>query len=556
MSRDPRIVERWLAVAAEAHRAGRLDAASRRYDRVLRTLPVHPDALHLKGLALYQQGQAAAALALIDQALAVAGDRADIHANRALVLQALDDAAAARAAFETALRLAPDDPSFALRLARFDAHHGRHELALATLRRAAGQAPERAEIWTALAAAARVAGPADEAVAAAQRAVALAPGSPAALSELAQAVGLAGQPEDAVATYRAALAAGADAPTLWNNLGNCLRELGDLDAAIASFEACLARAPDHAAARATLGTCLLMRGDPRGWAAYEARLALPGQPAPVAPRWDGAPLAGTLLVRAEQGLGDVLQFVRFLPLARARVGRLALAVPPVLAALLAGLDGVDALVPYGAAVAPPDAEAALLSLPGCLGIDPWAPPAPVPYLAADPQRLRRWAAWLDDAAPAGLRVGVAWQGSVGGAVDRGRSIPAAALLPLAAIPGVRLVALQRGPGLEQAAALPPGSLAVPGPEFDGDGAFLDSAALLQALDLLVAPDTAIGHLAGALGRPAWIALKPAPHWPWRLAGDRTPWYPTLRLYRRAAAEPDWGPVVARMAADLAALAAG
>jgi hypothetical protein len=191
----------------------------------------------------------------------------------------------------------------------------------------------------------------------------------------------------------------------------------------------------------------------------------------------------------------------------------------------------------------------LWSLPHRLGVGGDVG-ALVPYLRAEPEAVARWARVLD---PAFINIGIAWQGNPARRIDRGRSIPLAAFAPLARVPGVRLVSLQKNFGLEQLASLPAGMQVLdPGPDFDeGRDAFVDSAALLENLDLVISSDTSLPHLAGALARPTWLALGPVPEWRWQLGRADSPWYPDLRLFRQQPGE-GWSPVFEAMAQALAA----
>jgi hypothetical protein len=259
-------------------------------------------------------------------------------------------------------------------------------------------------------------------------------------------------------------------------------------------------------------------------------------------------------VHAEQGLGDTMQFCRYLPMLTAHGIDVVFEVMPQLKALMHTLPGNFRLSVRGEPPLPFDYQCPLLSLPLALATDLGSIPSQTPYLAVDPQRAAHWNS-LTRAIP-GLRVGIAWQGNPG--VERlvwarGRSMPLAALAPLAKIPGVSLVSLQKGPGSEQLkdAGFPVLDL---GPEFDGGpDAFLDTAAVVSALDLVISTDTAVAHLAGALARPVWTALPVVPEWRWLLDRNDSPWYPTMRLFRQTH-RGDWESVVAALAAALAPLA--
>jgi hypothetical protein len=272
------------------------------------------------------------------------------------------------------------------------------------------------------------------------------------------------------------------------------------------------------------------------------------------PRWQGEALAGrTLLVQAEQGLGDTIQFARFVPfLARCeQEAQIIFQVQSSLRDLLTTLPGNLTIVGQGSGLPPFDVVCAVQSLPRLLGTRADVIANSVPYLSADPARV---AAWRDRLGPGGFRVGISWQGNpVSPAI--GRSIPLAAFAPLSKVPGVRLVSLQKHVGLEQLTGLPPGfAVETLGEDFDrSPGAFLDTAAVMHSLELVIVSDSAVAHLAGALGRPGWVALPHVPDWRWMLDRSDSPWYPTMRLYRQPV-RGDWASVFARIAADLAALA--
>jgi hypothetical protein len=194
-----------------------------------------------------------------------------------------------------------------------------------------------------------------------------------------------------------------------------------------------------------------------------------------------------------------------------------------------------------------DVHVPLLSLPGLLGTTPSSIPADVPYLRADPRLVRRWRKELKPLA--GFRVGIVWQGNASNKRDHLRSVALPLFEPLARVPGVRLVSLQKGPGSEQAAQAGFGVLDLSGRLDEESGPFMDTAAVLANLDLLVSVDTAVAHLAGALGVPAWLALPLAPDWRWLLGREDSPWYPSLRLFRQCR-PGDWDDVFRRIAAAL------
>jgi hypothetical protein len=273
------------------------------------------------------------------------------------------------------------------------------------------------------------------------------------------------------------------------------------------------------------------------------------------PSWDGSALDGkTILVQAEQGAGDTFQFVRYAGIVKAKGGRVVLQCQPALAPLLASCPAVKQVVARGVPLPGCDLTAPLLSLPWLCRTTLETIPSEVPYLAMDPARVDSWRARL--AAYPGVKVGICWQGNPKFKRDRLRSVPLASFAPLAAVAGVCLVVLQRGTGLEQIAQQK-GNVNIvdlPGRSEDLAESWLDTAALIQALDLVISVDTAVVHLAGALGAPVWVALPSMPDWRWLLDRDDSPWYPTVRLFRQR--KPgDWPEVFQRIAAALQHLVA-
>jgi hypothetical protein len=274
--------------------------------------------------------------------------------------------------------------------------------------------------------------------------------------------------------------------------------------------------------------------------------------APPGPRWDGSPLNGKiLLITSEQGLGDSLHFIRYAPLAKAKGGRVLFDCPDPLASLVATCPGIDKVVSRNKPGVTYDTHIPLLSLPSLFGVPPEAATAPVPYLHPDPARVAHWREELADVP--GLRIGIAWQGSTIHKGDKLRSVPLTRFAPLAAVPGVSLCSIQKGTGSEQLTDPSAAPLNVIDLGARTGAEMADTAALMMNLDLVIAVDTAVVHLAGAMGRPAWVALPFAADWRWLREGERTLWYPTVRLFRQTV-RGDWDGVFGRLAVALAAAA--
>ena len=335
------------------------------------------------------------------------------------------------------------------------------------------------------------------------------------------------------------------------NLATVRISQGGLDEAIASLDKALELQADYPEARCARGTALLAKGDFKaGWDEYEHRLRCPTNDVPNLgrPLWDGSPLDGrTLLIHGEQALGDTLQFVRYARLAAERGGKVVVAVRRPLVRLLAqsGYEAVSSEDP----LPPFDVFAPLLSLPRIFGTQLDTVPRDVPYLAAEPALVATWRAGLQEY-PA-RKVGIAWQGGKKYRGDCIRSIPLAAFAPLAAVSGVQLFSLQKGPGSEQLKGDASHFEVVDlGSSLDNDGAaFVDTAAVIKNLDLVISSDTSIAHLAGALAAPVWVAMSAAPDWRWMQTRGDSPWYPTMQLFRQSTLG-DWPQVFDRMASEL------
>jgi tetratricopeptide (TPR) repeat protein len=566
---------------------GRLPQAEAVVRRALLLDPADPRAHNNLGAVLARQGRHADALACFDQALRLRPDYATAHHNRGNALRDLGRHADALPCYADALRLRPQaaDVAFDLglallalrrpaeavphlrrstqqrpghaeshhRLAQVLAEHGDLAGAADSYRRAAELRPRSPVAHHNLGVTLAALGRLPDAIASLREALRLAPADPERHNSLGLVLGDAGVLDESAAAFREALRLNPAYAEAHNNLGITLGKQGDLDGAHACFAEALRLRPDYAKAHKNRALAWLQQGDyPRGWPEYEWRWQTPEfKPRSFAEsRWEGGSLAGRpVLLYAEQGLGDTLQFSRYAPLVRARGGRVLVEAPPRLVPLLRRCPGIDGLVARGEALPDFAVQAPLLSVPGLLGTTLETVPAAVPYLSADPELVRRWGERLR--AVPGVKVGIVWQGSAGYADDRHRSIPLRHFEPLARLPGVRLVSLQKGPGAEQLATAAAGwDVLDLGPELDeSSGAFMDSAAILAHLDLVVCSDTALAHLAGALGVTTWLALPRPCDWRWGLEGERTPWYPTLRLFRQTH-RGDWDGVFARLALAL------
>jgi hypothetical protein len=393
-----------------------------------------------------------------------------------------------------------------------------------------------------------------EAEGACRAALALDPGFWAAWGNLGTTLHRMQRYEQAVAAYAEALRRNPGDSNACTNLGVALTEQGRTELALLTHEAAVAMAPQDPAVRCNYALALLTAGQlKRGFAENEWRWLVPGMlPHGVVGRcWQGEDPAGrTILVHDEGGFGDTLQFVRYVPLLAARGARVVLRVQRPLVRLLGRMAGPAMLLAREEEPPPFDFHCPMLSLPHGFATTLETVPAEVAYLAADPAKA---AAWRVRLAGDGLKVGLVWAGAprpamaVAHAMDGRRSLPDAMLAALAGIEGVRLVSLQK----EQR---PPAGLDMFDPMDECDD-FDDTAALVAGLDLVIAVDTAVAHLAAGLGRPVWLLSRYDSCWRWLHGRRDSPWYPTLRLYRQPAPGA-WAPVLAEVARDLAETVAG
>jgi tetratricopeptide (TPR) repeat protein len=390
----------------------------------------------------------------------------------------------------------------------------------------------------------------DEALPLLERAVAIVPEEPEFHNNLGLALAAADRTDEAIAQYRQALARKPDLATAWNNLGLALQAAKELTDCVAAFHEALRIAPEFDQAHWNLSLALLMTGQyAEGWREYECRHRPQTFGAAVtssAPHWQGQDLAGrTILLSAEQGMGDALQFVRFAaPLARAGA-RVIVRAPDALATLLASAPGVAGTLRGTEPLPVHDFQLPLLSVAGALGIDERTLVAAVPYLSA-PQSERDTLAPMMAATEGSLRIGLSWAGNRHHANDRRRSCPLVALAPLLDLPGIAWFSLQKDDGEDQIAQVPSAARIV---QLDARNDFASKAALVEKLDLVISVDTSNAHLAGALGRLLWVLLPYAPDWRWGPSGSDSPWYPTARLFRQPRAG-DWSSVIAQTRSTL------
>lgn len=411
---------------------------------------------------------------------------------------------------------------------------GRLDEAAASLAEAVARHPEQAEPYTGLGNVLQAQGRLEEAAACHERALAIRPDYAEAWSNLGSVRHSQGRLEEAAEWCARAAQLKPDFAEAYNNLGDALASQGRLTDARRCFEKAIELKPNYAQAHFNRAAVLLLCGDfVPGWQEYEWRLRLVSPRDFGRPRWDGEPLSGSrILLHAEQGLGDTLQFLRYVPLVRAAGGEVVLEVQPQLRRLALELHGVAEVVAAGEPLPTFDWYCPLMSLPLVFGTTLENIPEPALYRMVATAAAEKAAnfPWQEE----GLRVGLVWAGSVSHVRDRFRSIAPEMLEPLLGVERAHFFPLQLGKPQLRAVRVTDLTAQL--------GDMADTAALLSHLDLVIAADTSVAHLAGAFGKPVWILLPFAPDWRWLLERQDSPWYPSMRLFRQT--KPgDWAGVI-------------
>ena len=533
---------------------GRLDGAIERFRNALSLAPEFPLAHYNLGNAYAQAGRHEDAVDAFERTLRLQPNDASAYNNLGNALHALGRSEQAIAAFSRALTLRPRHAGAHNNLGMALAALGRSDDAIDQFRAALAAEPRYVAAHFNLGNTLDAIGRHEESAAAFEAALTLQAAFPPALLGLGNALAAQGRHQEAIPRFERAVGLDPQLALAWLGLGNAHHALGAHEAALRAFDQALRLRPDLASAQLNRALTLLTLGDfARGLPAYEARLAIAAtagaRPAAL-PRWQGEPIADrTLLIEAEQGFGDTLQFLRFVPLARERAGRVVLTVQRELAALLAPLAKAwrVTLAIAGTAAPQADLQCPLLSLPFALGTRLDTLPCARRYLEVPPAYRRRWRGSLGGHAK--IKIGLAWSGRI--QAQENRAMPVAVLARLfAAVSGVDWLVLQPDLSGDDKRALDAYARTASIHRFDARiDDFADTAAIVERLDAVVSIDTSIAHLAGALGKPLWLMLPFAADWRWFANTKHSPWYPSAHLVRQPS-PGQWGPVVDAVAGDL------
>ena len=549
---DPAL-ERMMNEAIEHHRNSRFQQAAEGYWKVMEADPGHAQATYLLGMVMHRIGENEKAIELMSQALAFGYGGAEEYCNLGIIYNQLGRLEDVVECQKQSIARDPQYTAAYFNLGNAYRDLSQPEAAIEALQTAVAQKPDFPQAYNNLGLAHYDAGRFEDALACYDKALTSKPDYTDAYLNMGNALRELGRPDAAAVSFQKAIVLDHDLFEAHNNLGNVLMEQDQLEAAAASYATAIGLKPDNPGAHKNLGIISLLQGDfETGWPEYSWRRL---EDDPVfkvrnykPPFWDGEDLTGkTIFVYPEQGLGDIIQFVRYLPMLRQRGGRVAFDIPLPMARLMWDLDGIDVSLKDGDTLPPFDYHIPLLELPKLLGTTLDTIPAAKAYLHADKNLVEAWGERLGPKEE--FRIGLVWGGSPDHLKDRNRSIEPELFRPLVETPGVSALSLMVGRDGEAGRVFGDGVTDL-APDL---GDFADTAAAITNMDLVISVDTAVAHLAGALGTMVWTLLPFNSDWRWMLGRDDSPWYPSMRLFRQEKRK-DWEGVIERVAAELADLA--
>jgi len=548
---DPGYEPAWFNLGNTLLDLGRSGDAAGAFEKAVALNAENVEAQNNLGIALRQAGQTEQALAVFRRALEIDPANSAVYNNLGIALQKQDRLEEAVAAFTGAITAAPGNAEANCNLGKLYQGQEKYEQAAICYRSALAGGILNVDAVIGYAHCRQRQGRYEEALENLNRMISAEPDNLRAVIARANILRDQGHFDKALAEFDRVLSTVPDNPAALTDKALTLQHRGDCRQAVDTYRAALKFDPDNEQIHSNLAQAFLLSDQyEEGWEAFEHRLetakmsahqdTLPGE------RWRGESIAGKrLLVWCEQGLGDIIQFVRYLPLVTALGVEVKLVCPARMVRLLKTMDADVKVLSNNEDLPEADMNAPLMSLPYLLGTPDI--PAPVSYLYPDPALADDWRRRLSGE---GMNIGIAWQGNPSYQADRSRSVPLAELEPLLNFEKAQFYGLQKGTGADQIASLPNRNRIVDlGGELDIDAAFVDTAAVMAGLDLIISSDTAIPHLAGAIGCPVWLLTSYAPDWRWGLGRTDCPWYPSMRLFRQAA-PGDWAGVVVEVLAAL------
>jgi tetratricopeptide (TPR) repeat protein len=541
-----------LESAIADYNQGKVLEAESILKEIVRAQPDSTDALYLLAEISYGSGNYDAAVRYISEAIQYDPGNAEAYSNLGFILQGkgqLDDAVKC---YQKAIELNPDLLQAYMNLGNTFKEKGRFDDAVRYYQKVLQICPDSPDAYSNLGITLLKARQPDKAVVFCQKAVQLAPHDVNMYYNLGIALQENGQLDEAVTCYQKASQLAPSDAEIYNNLAFALQENRRPYEAIPYYRKSLSLQPDYATAHWNFSLALLLTGNFReGWREYEWRWETKYLSSSKRnfeqPLWTGSDIKGlTILLHAEQGLGDTFQFIRYAPFVAGRGAKVIFECYGHMASLMRSVEGIHQVIVYGEELPAFDVHCPLLSLPLAFDTILETIPAKIPYISADISLTGKWKDRLkhDDAK---LKIGIVWAGNPGFKQNRYRNIPLHFFIPVAELPGVTLYSLQKG---EEAAMAkdPPWDIKLV--DYTGDiNDFSDTASFMENLDLVISVDTAVAHLAGAMGKPVWTLLPFSPEWRWLLDREDSPWYPTMRLFRQSS-RGDWKSVIDRVIQEL------
>jgi len=545
-------IDEKFELAVEKYNEGNLSQVETLLTEIVQVQPNNTDALYLLAEISYRVGNYDSAIHYLRNALQYDPSNAEAYSNLGFILQGRGQPDEAVQCYQKALQLNPHLPEAHSNLGNIFKDKAQFDEAIRCYQRALQLNPDVPEVYSNLGIALQKAGRTDEAVAYCRKAVELSPRNATTHYNLGIAFQENRQLDEAIPCYQKASELAPDDAGIYNNLAFALQENRRPYEALPYYRKAIQLDPNYATAHWNLSLALLLTGNFReGWREYEWRWEIEYLASSrrnfEQPLWDGSDINGrTILLHAEQGFGDTIQFVRYASLVAGRGVKIIFECPGELAVLLRSVEGIEQVVVRGEKLPEFDVHCPLLSLPLALDTTLETIPAKVPYIKSDASLTEKWKDKIkyDNS---GIKIGIVWAGNPGFKQNCYRNIPLEIIALLSLVPGVTLYSLQMGKEAQEAKNPPDGLKLIDLTEDIHD--FSDTASLIENLDLIVSVDTAVAHLAGALGKPVWTLLAFSPEWRWLLNREDSPWYPTMRLFRQSSPR-DWRTVIDRVICEI------